>query len=103
MLVPAHREMSSVGSEPAYQPLVSKAIYDHWGPLPKIDYYSLNLSCPPRDTKKCHATGVEEDPKVTQDIQCLRRGGGVALIRLNNNFLNRRGSGGARAITTRTG
>ena len=28
----------------------------------------------------CHATGVEEDPMATQDIQCLQRGGGVALI-----------------------
>ena len=28
----------------------------------------------------CHATGVEEDPTVTQDIRCLWRGGGVALI-----------------------
>ena len=80
MLVPAHREMSSLGSEPACQPLVPKAIYGHWGPLPKIDYYSLNLGRSPRDAKKCHATGVEEDPKVTQDIQCLWRGGGAALI-----------------------
>ena len=28
----------------------------------------------------CHATGIEDDPKATLDIQCLRRGGGVALI-----------------------
>ena len=68
MLVPSHRETSSLGSELAYQPFAPKAIYGHWGPLPKIDYYSLNLSCLPRDAKKCHATGVEEDPKVTQDI-----------------------------------
>ena len=27
----------------------------------------------------CHATGMEEDPKVTLDIQCLQRGGRVAL------------------------
>ena len=27
----------------------------------------------------CHATGMEEDPKVTPDIQCLWPGGGVAL------------------------
>ena len=31
------------------------------------------------DENICHATGIEEDPKVTLDIQCLRRGGGVAL------------------------
>ena len=68
VLVPARRETSSLGSEPAYQPLVPKAIYGHWGPLPKINCYSLNLSCPPRDAKKCCATGIEEDPKVTQDI-----------------------------------
>ena len=68
MLVPAHRETSSLGSKPAYQPLAPKAIYDHQGPLPKIDYNSLNLGRPPRDAKKCRATGVEEDPKVTQDI-----------------------------------
>ena len=86
MLVPAHRETSSLGSEPAYQPLASKAIYGHWGPLPKIDYYSLNLGCPPRDAKKCHATGVEEDPKVTQDIRCLWRGGEVALIQTEQQF-----------------
>ena len=28
----------------------------------------------------CRATGMEEDPKATLDIQCLRRGGGAALI-----------------------
>ena len=39
-----------------------------------------NLSRPPRDAKKCHATGVEEDPMVTQNIQCLWQGGGAALI-----------------------
>ena len=46
----------------------------------------------------CRATGMEEGPKVTLDIQCLRHGGGVALISTNNYFLHRRGSGGARAI-----
>ena len=86
MLVPTPRETSSLGSEPAYQPLVPKAIYGHWGPLPKIDYYSLNLGRPPRDAKKCHATRVEEDPKVTQDIGCLQRGGGVALIQTKQQF-----------------
>ena len=80
VLVPACRETSSLGSEPAYQPLAPKAIYGHWGPLPKINCYSLNLSRPTRDTKKCCTTGIEEDPKVTQDIRCLRQGGGVALI-----------------------
>ena len=68
MLVPARRETSSLGSKPAYQSLAPKAIYGHRGPLPKIDYYSLNLGRPPRDAKKCHATGVEEDPKATQNI-----------------------------------
>ena len=47
----------------------------------------------------CHATGMEEGPKVTLDIQCLWRGGGAALTSTNNYFLYRRGSGGARAIT----
>ena len=84
--MPAHRETSSLGSEPAYQPLAPKAIYGYWGPLPKIDYYSLNLGCPPRDAKKCHATGVEEDPKATQNIRCLRRGGGAALIQTKQQF-----------------
>ena len=28
----------------------------------------------------CRATGMEDDPKVTLDIQCLWQGGGVALI-----------------------
>ena len=28
----------------------------------------------------CHATRAEEDPTVTQNIQCLQRGGRVALI-----------------------
>ena len=86
MLVPARREMSSLGSELAYQPLAPKAIYGRWGPLPKIDYYSLNLGCPPRDTKKCHATRVVEDPKMTQDIQCLQRGSGAALIQTKQQF-----------------
>ena len=34
----------------------------------------------------CRATRVEEDPKVTQDIQCLWRGGGVALIQTKLQF-----------------
>ena len=46
----------------------------------------------------CHATGMEEGPKVTLDIQCLQRGGGVALTSTNNYFLHRRGSGGTRTI-----
>ena len=86
VLVPVHRETSSLGSGPAYQPLVPKAIYGHWGPLPKFNCYSLNLSHPPRDAKKCHATGIEEDPKATQDIRCLRRGGRVALIQTKQQF-----------------
>ena len=57
------------------------------------------LDHPPRDTKKCHATGMEEDPGVTLDIHCLRQGGGVALTSTNNYFLHRRGSGSAWAIT----
>ena len=68
VLVPARRETISLGSKPAYQPLAPKAIYGHLGPLPKINCYSLNLSHPPRDAKKCHATEIEEDPKATQDI-----------------------------------
>ena len=86
MLVPACRETSSLGSEPTYQPLAPKAIYGHWGPLPKINCYSLNLGHPPRDAKKCHATGIEEDPKATQDIRCLWRGGGAALIQTKQQF-----------------
>ena len=80
VLVPAHRETSSLGSEPAYQPLAPKAIYGHWGPLPKINCYSLNLGHPPRDAKKCRATKIEEDPKVTQGIRCLWQGGRATLI-----------------------
>ena len=34
----------------------------------------------------CHATGIEEDPKATQDIRCLRRGGGAALIQTKQQF-----------------
>ena len=86
MLVPAHRETSSLGSEPAYQPLVLKAIYGHWGPLPKINCYNLNLGHPPRDAKKCCATRIEEDPKATQDIRCLWQGGRVALIQTKQQF-----------------
>ena len=86
VLVPACRETSSLGSKPAYQPLAPKAIYGHWGPLPKINCYSLNLGHSPRDTKKCHATRIEEDPKVTQDIQCLQQGGGAALIQTKQQF-----------------
>ena len=78
--MPAHRETCSPGNKPAYQPLAPKAINGHWGPLPKINYYGSNLGRPPRDAKKCRATGIEDDPKVTLDIQCLRRGGRVALI-----------------------
>ena len=78
--MPAHRENCSPGNEPAYWPLAPNAINGRWGPLPKINYYSSNLGLPPRDAKKCLATGIEEDPKVTLDIRCLRRGGGAALI-----------------------
>ena len=46
----------------------------------KLIIKCLNLSHPPRYAKKCHATEAEEDPVVTQNIQCLQRGGGVALI-----------------------
>ena len=37
----------------------------------------IEVNSIPKDI--CHATGMEEHPKVTLDIQCLRRGGGVAL------------------------
>ena len=51
----------------------------------------------------CHQ-GLRKDPMVTLNIRCLQRGGGVALIQTNNNnFLNRRGSGGAWAVMTQTG
>ena len=36
----------------------------------------------------CRATGMEEGPKVTLDIQCLRRGGRAALTLMNNYFLH---------------
>ena len=78
--MPAHRETCSPGNEPAYQPLAPKAINGCWGPLPKINYYDSNLGHPPRDAKKCHANGMENDSKATLDIQCLQQGGGVALI-----------------------
>ena len=41
---------------------------------------------------------MEEDPKVTLDIQCLRQGGGAALTLMYDYFLHQRGNGGARAI-----
>ena len=97
--MPAHRETRSPDYEPTYQPLAPKVINGRWGPLPKINYYDPNLSRPPRDAKKCRATGMEEDPKVTLDIQCLRRGGEAALTLTYNYFLHRRGSGGTWAIT----
>ena len=97
--MPAHKETHSPGYEPTYQPLAPKVINGRWGSLPKINYYDSNLGCPPRDTKKCHATRMEEDPKVTLDIQCLWRGDEVALTLMYNYLLHRRGSGGARAMT----
>ena len=78
--MPTHRETCFPGSEPACQPLAPKTINGRWEPLPNINYYGSNLGCPPRDAKKCHATGIEDDPKVTLDIQRLRQGGGAALI-----------------------
>ena len=78
--MPAHRETCSPGNEPTYQPLAPKAINGCWGPLPKINYYDSNLGRQPRDAKKCRATRMEEDPKVTLDIQCLQQGGRAALI-----------------------
>ena len=48
----------------------------------------------------CHATRMDEGPKVTLDIQCLQQGGSVALTSTNNYFLHQRGGGGGtRAIT----
>ena len=47
----------------------------------------------------CHATGMEEGPKVTLDIQCLWQGGGADLTLTNNYFIHQKGSGSARAIT----
>ena len=32
----------------------------------------------------CHAAGMEEGPKAILDIQCLQRGGGVALTSMIN-------------------
>ena len=37
----------------------------------------------------CHATGMEETPKVALDIQCLWQGGRVALTLTTNKFLHR--------------
>ena len=45
-----------------------------------------DLECP---YDICRATGMEECPKVTLDIQCLRRGGGAALTMTINYFLHR--------------
>ena len=102
--MPAHRETTSPGNEPAYSHLHPRQFMATGGLYQKLILNSLNLGHPPRDAKKCHATRVEEDPMVTQNIGCLQRGGGAALIQTNNNnFLNRRGSGGAWAVTTRTG
>ena len=36
----------------------------------------------------CRATGMEEGPKVTLDIQCLQRGGEAALTLMYNYFLH---------------
>ena len=54
--------------------MAAKSLYQ------KLIIKCLNFGRPPRNTKKCHATGVEEDPMATQNIQCLQRGGGMALI-----------------------
>ena len=66
--MPAHREMTSPGNEPAYSHLHSRQFMATEGLNQKLILNSLNLSRPPRDTKKCHATGVEEDPMATQNI-----------------------------------
>ena len=65
-----------------------------------MSLFSIETALVPLDTETyiCHATGMEEDPKVTLDIQCLRQGGGVALTLTYNYFLHQRGSGSARAI-----
>ena len=60
---------------------------------------TVQINAPEYDLDICRATGMEEDPKVTLDIQCLWQGGEVALTLMYNYFLHRRGSGGARAIT----
>ena len=54
--------------------MAAKSLYQ------KLIIKCLNFSRPPRDAKKCRATRVEEDPTATQNIRCLRRGGGAALI-----------------------
>ena len=42
--------------------MAAKSLYQ------KLIIKCLNFGRPPRDAKKCHATGVEEDPVVTQNI-----------------------------------
>ena len=59
---------------------------------------SMNLQLRP-SPNICHGTGMEEGPKVTLDIQCLRQGVRVALTLMNNYFLHQRGSGSTRAMT----
>ena len=46
-----------------------------------IDNLQQHQYCMSPDSEYiCHATGVEEDPTATQNIQCLQQGGEVALI-----------------------
>ena len=54
--------------------MAAKSLYQ------KLIIKCLNFGRPPRDAKKCCATGVEEDPMATQNIRCLQRGGEAALI-----------------------
>ena len=46
------------------------------------DLQPIEVNSIPKDI--CHATGMEEPPKVILDIQCLWRGGGAALTLMIN-------------------
>ena len=56
-----------------------------------VNHKNTYMSCP---------RGLRRNPMATLNIRCLQRGGEVALIQTNMNLLNRRGSGGAWAIST---
>ena len=79
--------------------IIRKGLTGYSSPVVLVKRKSQNLYQVCSDFCICHATGMEEDPKVTLDIQCLWQGGGAALTSTNNYFLHRGGSGSARAIT----
>ena len=84
-------QVNNLKSIPTPSPIIHsmKIYYVHKFTFYNLSYYQFNLAYIARMWYICHATGMEETPKVALDIHCLWRGGGAALTSMTNKFLHR--------------